>query len=112
MEEVSAQAEVGVPRASYHSMVLHIARLAHRLVTDHHVYFSGQDVVAVKAAEVLQMPILVFCLGILIAEYQLAGGEKQNPSGISLLYPAGTHPAPPDGRLSLQGQMPSWGLNI
>lgn len=56
---------------THHSMVLHIARLAHRLVTDHHVYFSGQDVVAVKAAEVLQMPILVFCLGILIAEYQL-----------------------------------------
>jgi hypothetical protein len=35
-------------------------------------------VVAVKAAEVLQVPILVFCLGIFIAEYQLARGEKQN----------------------------------
>lgn len=93
-------------------MVLHVAGLAHRLVTDHHVYFACQDVVAVKAAEVLQMPILILCLGILIAEYQLARGEKQNPSGICFLYPTVTHPGPLDGYVNLQEHMPSWGLNI
>jgi hypothetical protein len=57
-------------------MVLHIAGLANRLVIDHHIYFACEDVVTVKAAEVFQMPILVFCLSILIAEYQLARGVK------------------------------------
>lgn len=60
-----------VASLTHHSVILHVAGLAHRLVIDHHVYFASQDVVTVKAAEVFQMPILVFCLGILIAEYQL-----------------------------------------
>lgn len=66
----------GCPRGAYHSMVLHVAGLAHRLVIDHHVYLSSQDVVTVKAAEVFQVPVLIFCLGIFIAEYQLARGGK------------------------------------
>lgn len=57
--------------APHHSVVLHVARLAHGLVADHHVDFPSEDVVTVKAAEVFQMPVLVFCLGILIAKDQL-----------------------------------------
>lgn len=60
-----------VATLTHHSMVLHVAGLAHRLVVDHHVYLSCQDVVTVKAAEVFQVPVLIFCLGIFIAEYQL-----------------------------------------
>ena len=60
-----------VASLTHNSMVLHVAGLAHRHVTDHNIYFSCQDVVALKAAEVIQMPILVFCLGVFIAEYQL-----------------------------------------
>lgn len=68
-------------------MVLHIAGLAHRLVADHHVYLSRQDVVTVKAAEMFQVPVLILCLGIFIAEYQLARGEKDSPLVISFSRP-------------------------
>lgn len=60
-----------VASLTHHSMILHIAGLTHRLVIDHHIYCPGEDVVTVKAAEMFQMPILVFCLGVLIAKYQL-----------------------------------------
>lgn len=59
------------PAAAHHGMVLEVARLAHRLVADHHVDLPSQDAVTVKAAEVFQMPVLVLCLGVLIAENQL-----------------------------------------
>lgn len=75
------------PRIAYHGVVLHVAGLAHRLVADHHVYLSRQDVVTVKAAEVLQVPVLIFRLGIFIAEYQLARGEKYNPLVVSFSRP-------------------------
>ena len=60
-----------VASLTHYSMVLHVAVLTHRLVTDHNIQFSCQDAVAVKAAEVFQMPILIFCLRVFIAEYHL-----------------------------------------
>lgn len=52
-------------------MVLHIAWFADGLLVDHDVDLTSQDAVTIKAAEVLQMPALTFCLGVLIVENKL-----------------------------------------
>lgn len=57
-------------------MILHVARFADRLFVYHDVDLPSQDTVAVKAAEVFQMPALTFGLGVLIAEYKLKGYKE------------------------------------
>lgn len=52
-------------------MVLHVAGLTHRLVLLHHVRLSGEDAIAVEAAEVLQVPVLTLGLSVFITEDQL-----------------------------------------
>lgn len=56
---------------SHHSVALHVARLADRLVLLHDVRLSGKDAVTFKTAEVLQMPVLALSLSVLITEDQL-----------------------------------------
>lgn len=52
-------------------MVLHIARLADGLFVDRDIDLPSQDTVAIKAAEVFQVPAVTFCLGVLVAEDKL-----------------------------------------
>lgn len=56
---------------AHHSIVLHVAGLADRFVIFHHVRLSSKDAIALKTAEVLQMPVLVLSLGVLITKDQL-----------------------------------------
>lgn len=56
---------------SYHSVVPHVAWLADRLVILHDIRLSSKDAITLKAAEVLQMPVLTLSLSVLITEDQL-----------------------------------------
>lgn len=56
---------------SYHSVALHVARRAHRLVLLHDVRLPGEDAIAVETAEVLQMPVVALGLSVLVTEDQL-----------------------------------------
>lgn len=58
-------------RVPHHSVVLHVAGGAHGLVVLHDVRLPGEDTVTVKAAEVLQMPVLILGLRVLVTEDQL-----------------------------------------
>ena len=59
------------PSQTHHSMALHVAGLADRLVVLHDVGLPGQHAVTVKAAEVLQVPVLSLRLCVLITEDEL-----------------------------------------
>uniref|UniRef100_A0A2D4IK30 Uncharacterized protein n=1 Tax=Micrurus lemniscatus lemniscatus TaxID=129467 RepID=A0A2D4IK30_MICLE len=54
-----------------HSMILHITGFADGLFINHDVDLSSQDTVAIKAAEMLQMPVLTFSFCVLIVENKL-----------------------------------------
>lgn len=57
-------------------MILHITGFADGLFINHDVDFSSQDTVTIKAAEMLQMPVLTFSLCVLIVENKLQ--ERQS----------------------------------
>ena len=52
-------------------MALHVAGLADRLFVLHNVGLPGQHAVTVKAAEVLQVPVLSLRLCVLVTEDEL-----------------------------------------
>ncbi|KAJ1201484.1 hypothetical protein NDU88_005293 [Pleurodeles waltl] len=52
---------------AHRCMVLHVAWFTGRLVIHHDVDLSSQDTVTIKTAKVLQLPILVFCLSVLVS---------------------------------------------
>lgn len=52
-------------------MVLHVAGLADRLVLFHDVRLSSKNAIAVKTAEVLQVPVLALSLSVLITKDKL-----------------------------------------
>lgn len=52
-------------------MVLHVAGLADRLVLFHDVRLSSKNAIAVKTAEVLQVPVLALSLSVLVTEDKL-----------------------------------------
>lgn len=58
-------------RVSHHSVVLHVAGFANRLLVLHDIRLPSEDAVTVEAAEVLQMPVLALGLRVLIAKDQL-----------------------------------------
>lgn len=57
-------------------MVLHVARCADRFVVLHDVDFSSQNTVTVKAAEVLQVPVLPLGLSVFVTEDELENTHK------------------------------------
>lgn len=67
-------------KATHHSVVLHVAGPADGFVIFHHIRFSSQDGVTVKAAEMLQVPVLSLRLGVLITEDQLGKRTYQSVS--------------------------------
>jgi len=62
----------------YHSVVLHVAGFANRLVFLHDVGLSSQHTVTVKTAEVLQVPIVALGLSVLITEDELETTHTHN----------------------------------
>lgn len=68
----------------YHSVVLHVAGFANRLLILHDVGLSSQHTVTVKTAEVLQVPIVALSLGVLIIEDELETTHTHFPLSIVL----------------------------
>ncbi|KAJ1095747.1 hypothetical protein NDU88_000903 [Pleurodeles waltl] len=85
---------------AHRCMVLHIAWFTGRLVIHHDVDLSSQDTVTIKTAKVLHLPVLVFCLSILVStslqvppsviRRLAAGGKRVSRGGLppSLEAPA------------------------
>lgn len=70
---------------AFHSVALHVARLADRLVLLHDVSLSGEDAVTFKTAEVLQMPVLALSLSVLITEDQLITASTARLLAVSIV---------------------------
>ena len=64
---------------TYHGVVAHVAGFADRLVLLHDVGLPGQHAVAVKATEVLQVPVLILGLCVLVTEDQLYMHDHNTP---------------------------------
>lgn len=68
-----------------HSVVLHVAGFANRLLILHDVGFSSQHTVTVKTAEVLQVPIVALSLGVLIIEDELIASRTSRLLAVSIM---------------------------